>query len=93
MESIMSNANAKTIQHPELLAQLVTVTAEALKRDDVDPSVPLSEIGIDSLNIVEVIIACEEIYTDFQIDPSRLEFDELTSLTDMHNQMISFEMA
>lgn len=89
----MSNANAKTIQHPELLAQLVTVTAEALKRDDVDPSVPLSEIGIDSLNIVEVIIACEEIYTDFQIDPSRLEFDELTSLTDMHNQMISFEMA
>jgi acyl carrier protein len=89
----MSNANTKPIEHPELLAELVKVTAEALKVDSVDPSVPLAEIGIDSLNIVEVIIACEEIYGEFQIDPSKLEFDELTSLTDMHNQMISFDMA
>lgn len=89
----MSNPSAKPVQHPELLAQLIKVTAEALKVDDVDPTVPLAEIGIDSLNVVEVIIACEEIYTDFQIDPSKLEFDEMTSLLDMHNQMISFEMA
>jgi acyl carrier protein len=89
----MSNDNTKPIEHPELLAELVKVTAEALKVDSVDPSVPLAEIGIDSLNIVEVIIACEEIYGEFQIDPSKLEFDELTSLVDMHNQMISFEMA
>jgi acyl carrier protein len=81
------------VQHQELLNQLVTVTAEALKTDTVDPSVPLSEIGIDSLNIVEVIIACEEIYHEFEIDPSELEFDELTSLIDMHGQMIAFELA
>ena len=80
-------------EHPELLEKLIKVTAEALKVDDVDPNVPLSEIGIDSLNVVEVIIACEEIYSDFQIDPSRLEFDEMTSLRDMHDQMIAFEMA
>lgn len=89
----MSKENAAPVEHPELLAKLIKVTAEALKVDDVDPNVPLSEIGIDSLNVVEVIIACEEIYSDFQIDPSKLEFDEMTSLTDMHNQMISFEMA
>lgn len=88
----MSNANAKQIEHPEMLAELVKVTAEALKVDSVDPNVPLAEIGIDSLNIVEVIIACEEIYGDFRIDPSKLEFDEMTTLTDMHNQMIAFEM-
>jgi acyl carrier protein len=82
-----------TTQYPELLEKLVSVTAEALKTDTVDPSVPLSDIGIDSLNIVEVIIACEEIYCDFQIDPSELEFDELTSLADMHNQMVAFEVA
>ncbi len=88
----MSNENAKPVEHPELLAELIKVTAEALKADTVDPNVPLSEIGIDSLNIVEVIIACEDIYSDFQIDPSKLEFDEMTSLSDMHTQMISFEM-
>lgn len=87
----MSNVNTKPIEHPELLAELRKVTAEALQVDSVDPDVPLAEIGIDSLNIVEVIIACEEIYDDFQIDPARLEFDEMTSLADMHNQMIAFE--
>lgn len=87
----MSNANTKPVEHPELLAELIKVTAEALQAESIDPSVPLAEIGIDSLNIVEVIIACEEIYGDFQIDPSKLEFDEMTSLMDMHNQMIAFE--
>jgi acyl carrier protein len=88
----MSTATTKPVEHPELLAELMKVTAEALKVDSVDPNVPLPELGIDSLNIVEVIIACEEIYSKFRIDPSRLEFDEMTSLTDMHNQMISFEL-
>jgi acyl carrier protein len=89
----MDTVNTKPVEHPELLAELMKVTAEALKVDTVDPNVPLPEIGIDSLNIVEVIIACEEIYRRFRIDPSQLEFDEMTSLADMHNQMISFEMA
>jgi acyl carrier protein len=89
----MSTVNIKPIAHPELLAKLRKVTAEALQVDNVDPEVPLAEIGIDSLNIVEVIIACEEIYGDFSIDPARLEFDEMTSLADMHNQMIAFERA
>jgi acyl carrier protein len=88
----MSTTTTKPVEHPELLAELMKVTAEALKVDSVDPNVPLPELGIDSLNIVEVIIACEEIYGKFRIDPSRLEFDEMTSLTDMHNQMISFEL-
>ena len=87
----MSTVKTKPIEHPELLDQLRKVTAEALQVDSVDADVPLAEIGIDSLNIVEVIIACEEIYADFRIDPARLEFDEMTSLADMHNQMIAFE--
>ena len=87
----MSNTNAKPVDHPELLAELVKATAEALQTETVDPTVPLAEIGIDSLNIVEVIIACEDIYGEFQINPSQLEFDEMTSLVDMHNQMVGFE--
>lgn len=87
----MSTATT-SVEHPELLAELMKVTAEALKVESVDPNVPLPELGIDSLNIVEVIIACEEIYSKFRIDPARLEFDEMTSLTDMHKQMISFEL-
>ncbi|NVZ18763.1 acyl carrier protein [Pseudomonas costantinii] len=88
----MTNGNETMIELPELLEQLQHITAEAVKTETVDATVPLSEIGIDSLNIVEVIIGCEEIYSDFQIDPSRLEFDEMTSLLDIHNQMIAFEM-
>lgn len=90
-EKTMSNENTKPFEHPECLAELIKVTAEALQLESVDPDVPLAEIGIDSLNIVEVIIACEEIYSDFQINPSALEFDEMTSLRDMHHQMIAFE--
>lgn len=82
----------KPIEHKEMLQQLMDATAEVLKVEEVDPSMPLSDMGIDSLNVVEVIIACEEIYSDFNIDPSELEFDELTTLVDMHNQMISFEL-
>jgi acyl carrier protein len=87
----MSNAQAEAVKHPELLAKLMEVTAEALKVETVDPGVPLSEIGIDSLNIIDIIMASEEIYSGFQIDPSKLEFDEMTSLMDIHNQMISFD--
>ena len=91
-ELSMNTAKNQPVEHPELLAQLMKVTAEALNVDSVDPNVPLPEIGIDSLNIVEVIVACEEIYGDFQIDPAQLEFDEMTSLADMHRQMVAFEM-
>lgn len=87
----MSKENTKPVEHPELLAELIKVTAAALQTDSVDPDVPLAEIGIDSLNIVEVIIACEDIYGSFQINPSQLEFDEMTSLRDMHDQMVAFE--
>ena len=88
----VTTSEAAQIEYPELLEQLMKVTAEALKVDSVDPNVPLPELGIDSLNIVEVIIACEEIYGKFRIDPSGLEFDEMTSLLDMHKQMISFPL-
>ncbi len=88
---VTADPNTKPVEHPEMLAELIKVTAEALQADSVDANVPLAEIGIDSLNIVEVIIACEDIYGDFQIDPSKLEFDEMTSLMDMHTQMIAFE--
>ncbi len=89
----MSSTTSAVVEHPELLAELRRVTAEALKVDSVDPNIPLPELGIDSLNIVEVIIASEDIYRKFRIDPSNLEFDEMTSLMDMHRQMISFETA
>jgi acyl carrier protein len=89
----LAAASTEKIERRDLLTQLMNVTAEALKADTVDPNVPLPELGIDSLNIVEVIIACEEIYGEFRIDPSNLEFDEMTSLLDMHRQMISFPLA
>lgn len=88
----MATIDLNTVECADLFSRLLESTAEVLKTDasSVDATVPLSEIGIDSLNVVEVIIACEEIYSDFTIDPAELEFNEMTTLLDMHNQMIAF---
>ncbi len=70
-------------QLPELLVQV----AEMLSKDEVDADTPLGELGIDSLNIVEVILICEQLYTNV-LDPEALVFDEFTTLRDMDGQLV-----
>lgn len=70
-------------QLPELQVQI----AEMLNKDSVDADTPLGELGIDSLNIVEVILICEQLYTNVT-DPEALTFDEFTTLKDMDAQLL-----
>ena len=70
-------------QLPELQLQI----AEMLQKEVVDADTPLGELGIDSLNVVEVILICEQIYTNMT-DPEALNFDEFTTLRDMDTQML-----
>ena len=70
---------------PELQAQI----AEMLSKDDVDVDAPLGELGVDSLNIVEVILIVEQLYTDVT-DPDALTFDEHTTLRQMDEQLIEY---
>ncbi|KGJ93902.1 acyl carrier protein [Colwellia psychrerythraea] len=68
---------------PELKAQI----AEMLNKGDVDVDAPLGELGVDSLNIVEVILIVEQLYPDVT-DPDALTFDEHTTLSQMDEQLV-----
>lgn len=70
-----------------LLTTLQTEVAEMLNKEQIDADTPLGELGIDSLNVVEVILICEQIYTDVS-DPEALIFDEFTTLRDMDAQLL-----
>jgi acyl carrier protein len=70
-------------QLPELQSQI----AEMLNKDECCADTPIGELGIDSLNIVEVILICEQLYIDVS-DPEALVFDEFTTLRDMDGQLL-----
>lgn len=53
------------------LEQLCEEVAKILKTDSVDADCPLGQLGIDSLNVVELILACQMIY------PNAMDFDDL----------------
>lgn len=69
------------------LPQLQTEIAQMLNKEEVCADTPLGELGIDSLNIVEVILICEQLYTNVT-DPEALTFDEFTTLRDMDAQLL-----
>lgn len=70
---------------PELKAQV----AEMLNKEDVDADASLAELGVDSLNIVEVILIVEQLYPDVT-DPDALTFDEHTTLSQMDEQLVEY---
>ncbi len=47
--------------------------------------VSLAELGVDSLNVVELIVFCEQLYGAF--DPERIEMTAFTTLSDMDRQL------
>ncbi|CQJ56229.1 Phosphopantetheine attachment site [Yersinia intermedia] len=53
------------------LEKLCEEVAKILKTDNVDADCPLGQLGIDSLNVVELILACQMIY------PNVMDFDDL----------------
>jgi acyl carrier protein len=71
----------------EKLEELCTQVAQMLNKDSVDADTPIAELGVDSLNIVEVILICEQIYPGV-MNPENLVFDEHTTLREMDNQLI-----
>jgi acyl carrier protein len=70
---------------PELKAQI----AEMLNKTDLDVDAPLGELGVDSMNIVEVILIVEQLYPEVT-DPDALTFDETTSLREMDEQLVEY---
>lgn len=67
------------------LNTLASEVAEILNRDNVDCNVPLGELGIDSLNVVELILVCEKLYPNVA-NPELFAFDQNTTLSDIYEQ-------
>ena len=57
------------------LDRLCSEVASMLNVDSVDADTPLAQIGIDSLNIVELIIMCQQVYPDV-LDFEDFAFEE-----------------
>ena len=70
------------------LKQLMAEVAELLNKDEVSADVSMMELGVDSMNVVELIMICEEIYPDL-VDPDSLEFDEFTTLRQLDERLMS----
>lgn len=71
----------------ELLVQLIEEVKELSGIDNITGDSTLTEIGIDSLNIVELIVICEQLYPLLK-NPEELSFDEFMTLKDLHNQLV-----
>ena len=73
---------SETINTLEILRK---ETAKILNVETVDTSVGLGELGIDSLNIVELIVFCEQLYGS--IDPEQLNSTQYTTLEQLDTQL------
>ena len=69
------------------LHKLVEVTSQILNLETVDPDAILGNVGIDSMNIVQLILSCEQIYENFNFE--KVVLDETTTLRLLDGQLVS----
>ncbi len=91
-EVVSVTIKAENIVAPELV-ELTNQVAMILGTSTVDTETPLGQIGVDSLNVVELILVCQQVYPNV-IDVSAIDFDEHTTLREIHDILIenSIEM-
>ena len=68
------------------LAQLTEGIKTMLSLDEVDIDIPLAQLGVDSLNVVEMIIICQQVYTGV-VNYDDISIDETTTLREIDEQM------
>jgi hypothetical protein len=67
------------------LAALLRDVAEILNVETVDPDLGLTELGIDSLNAVELVLVCDRVYPGANAES--LTISQYTSLRDIDKQL------
>jgi len=68
------------------LDNLISETQKILGREHIDADASLLDLGVDSMNIVELIMICEQVYAG-GIDPDALELDEYTTLRELDERL------
>ena len=66
--------------------EFVLQIGAALKKTNVDPSATLIELGASSLNIVEIVVVCIDLFPDLE-DPDELTLDEFTTLNSLYEEI------
>jgi len=80
------------MEHTSSLVALCAEVAIILSIDDVDPDALLGQLGIDSLNVVELILACQQVYPNV-LNFESLSFDEHTTLREIDQRLIENSVA
>lgn len=71
------------------LSQLCTEVGKILSTESAaDPDTPLGQLGIDSLNVVELILVCQQIYADIG-NYEEYKWDENSTLREIDEHMQS----
>jgi acyl carrier protein len=74
------------------LTELADGVRAMLVLEDIDFDMPLSQIGIDSLNVVEMIILCQQVYVNV-INYDDIHIDENTTLREIDQQMTDLSVS
>jgi acyl carrier protein len=77
----MSNESHTTLEF------LTKEVAKILNQNSVDPDIGVSELGIDSVKVVELILVCDQLYPN-KIDPEKLTIDQYTTLRGLDHQLL-----
>jgi Phosphopantetheine attachment site len=73
------------------LAALVREVAGILNAETVDPDLGLTELGVDSLNSVELVLVCDRIYPGANTEG--LSIGQYTSLRELDRQLRQTSLA
>ena len=72
------------------LENLLDELKKILQVDEIDPDIPIGHLGIDSLNVIELILACQQIYDDF-VDFENIDINENTTARGIDELMTTEE--
>jgi acyl carrier protein len=74
------------------LALMTKEVARILNVESIDPDIGVGELGVDSLNVMELILVCDQLY-GVEIDPERLHIDQFTTLRDLDRQLLDMRLS
>jgi acyl carrier protein len=58
----------------------------------IDVDAPMSQLGVDSLNIVEMVVICQQIYTNVT-NYQDIQIDENTTLRELDAQLTELSLS
>ncbi|MNR46255.1 MULTISPECIES: phosphopantetheine-binding protein [unclassified Pseudomonas] len=74
------------------LEQFAAEMEKMLELKNIDVDAPMSQLGVDSMNIVEMVIICQQIYTQVT-NYEDINIDENTTIRELDEQMQSLLLA